>query len=453
MAEENELWDDLLEAAEAGDAEALASQLDQAEEGDGAHALAHLEAEDRAKVLGALPVEQAADLLEELPEQQAAEAVEVLPAEDAADILEAVHSDDRADIVGHLPDATAEAILEAAEPEAAESLRAILRYPEDSAGGRMITEYVAVPASATVRELVGHLQENAERYSDYSVQYVYALGVRGELLGVLPLRGLLLARPEVSLASLMIPSPITLLATAGLSEIFEAFEHNHFLGIPVVDETDRMVGILLREDVDEARLESVQADQRKARGIVGGEELRSMPVLHRSRRRLAWLSINIFLNLIAASVIAAYEETLAAVITLAMFLPIISDMSGCSGNQAVAVSLRELTLGVLKPKEYLRVWWQEASVGCLNGLVLGTLIGGVAWFWKGSLVLGVVVGAALALNTLVAVSIGGIVPLLLRRFGFDPALASGPILTTVTDMCGFFLALSFATLSLAQLTA
>jgi magnesium transporter len=189
----------------------------------------------------------------------------------------------------------------------------------------------------------------------------------------------------------------------------------------------------------------------KTQGIVSGEEFRSMPVLRRARRRLAWLSANIVLNIVAASVIAMYQDTIAAVIALAVFLPIISDMSGCSGNQAVAVSMRELTLGLLRPSEFLRVWRKEAAVGLLNGLALGLLIGVVAWAWKGNWVLGLVVGGAMMLNTLVAVSIGGTVPLALRRMGIDPALASGPILTTVTDMCGFFLLLSIAAALLPRL--
>ncbi len=138
-------------------------------------------------------------------------------------------------------------------------------------------------------------------------------------------------------------------------------------------------------------------------------------------------------------------------IALAVFLPIVSDMSGCSGNQAVAVSMRELTLGVVNVRDVMRVWWQEAQVGLINGLALGVLLGLAGYLWKGNVMLGIVVGGALAINTLVAVSLGGTVPLLLKRYGADPAVASGPILTTVTDMCGFFLVLGFATLALPYL--
>ena len=158
------------------------------------------------------------------------------------------------------------------------------------------------------------------------------------------------------------------------------------------------------------------------------------------------------LNVIAASVIAAYQETIASVIALAVFLPIISDMSGCSGNQAVAVSMREMALGMVKPHELLYVWLKEVSLGMLNGAALGLLLGAVAYLWKGNAVLGLVVGGALTINTMVSVSIGGTVPLILKRLKMDPALASGPILTTVTDMCGFFLVLSFATAALSWLT-
>ena len=176
-----------------------------------------------------------------------------------------------------------------------------------------------------------------------------------------------------------------------------------------------------------------------------------MPLRLRSFRRLSWLSINIVLNVIAASVIALYQDTLASVIALAVFLPIISDMSGCSGNQAVAVSMRELALDLIRPWEFFRVLYKEALVGLINGVILGMLLGTIALLWKGNPVLGLVVGMALALNTIVAVCLGGTIPLLLRGIGQDPALASGPILTTITDMFGFFLVLSFASAVLPYL--
>lgn len=177
-----------------------------------------------------------------------------------------------------------------------------------------------------------------------------------------------------------------------------------------------------------------------------------MPLYKRSGKRLSWLTLNIGLNILAASVIALYQDTLAAVIALAVFLPMVSDMSGCSGNQAVAVSLRELALGVLRPGEIMRVAFKESSLGMVNGIILGLLLGGVVYVWKGNLFLSGVIGIALAGNTIVAVTMGGVLPLVIKRIGIDPALVSSPLLTTVTDMCGFFLVLSLASAVLPYLT-
>lgn len=443
-------WRRLVQLAEAEDPADLIAHVDTLSDMDRVHDFARLSAEERGLVLTRLSPEDAAEVVEALPPAYAAEAFEELLPADAADILEELASDDQADLLARLDPEDAEAILSEAEAATATAVRELLQYAPDTAGGRMVTEFVAVPETASASDVVAQMQANAELYADYIVQYVYAVKESGELAGVVPLRDLLLAPPRRLVATLMIPDPVRVLASARMEELFEIFDNNAFLAVPVVDEENRLIGVVLREDVDEARVDRADSDALKARGIVGGEELRSLPLLMRSGRRLAWLSINIVLNVLAASVIAFYEDTLQAVIALAVFLPIISDMSGCSGNQAVAVSLRELSLGVTRPSEIGRVLFKESSVGLLNGVSLGVMLGGLAWFWKGSAMLGLVVGGALALNTIVAVCIGGSVPLIVRRLGFDPALASGPMLTTVTDLCGFFLVLSFASLALAR---
>jgi magnesium transporter len=177
---------------------------------------------------------------------------------------------------------------------------------------------------------------------------------------------------------------------------------------------------------------------------MSGEEVRSLPFFERANKRLSWLSINVILNIIAVSIIAFHQNILEQVVTLAIFLPIISDLSGCSGNQAVAVSIRELSLGLIQKGEFLHVLRKEATVGLFNGLILGLIVGGITWYWKNDLLLGAVVTGALFVNTVVAVALGGTIPLLLKNIKIDPALASGPMLTTVTDMCGFFVALKLA---------
>lgn len=448
---ESQRWERLAELALASDREGLANELDGMSEADRIHAFGRISVEDRGRVLALLDPVQAADLLESVPDLHAGQAVEELEPGVAADILEELPSNEGADLLGQLETGAAEAILAETESEVAANVRNLLQYPSDTAGGLMITEFVVVPEWGTAQDVIDHMRDEVERYADYPVQYVYAVAAGGELRGVLPLRDLLLARRGRTVDSLMVRDPVSVKDSTPLQEVIDAFESHDYVGFPVVDEAGVLVGVLLREDVDEARADRADADALKARGIVGGDELRSLPLLLRSRRRLAWLSINIVLNILAASVIAMYEDTLQAVIALAVFLPIISDMSGCSGNQAVAVSLRELDLGVTKTDEIARVLFKESALGLVNGAVLGVLIGFAAWAWKGNLALALVVGGSLALNTVIAVCIGGAVPMVLRRAGVDPALASGPMLTTITDMCGFFLVLSFATLMLSRL--
>jgi magnesium transporter len=444
-------WITLLEQARAGDGPGLQATLEDLSEPDRVRSFARLSPAERGEVLACLPSDLAARVLEQIPHVQGARALRTLAPAVAADLVRELASDERADILGRLHRSDVDAILAAADPDTAADARALLRFAPNTAGGLMVTEYVAVPEAATAEDVVATLRANAEVYSHHVAQYVYVVGNRGELVGVLRLRDLLLAPGGLPITAVMIRDPVSVRVDAALPELFELFDQNPYVGVPVVDAAGVLVGMLLREDVDEARVDRAEAAEMKARGIVGGEELRSAPVLLRSRRRLAWLTLNILLNLLGASVIAYFEDTLQAAIALAVFLPIISDMSGCSGNQAVAVSLREMSLGVTRPDDLARVLFKESVVGILNGIALGLMLGLLAWVWKGNAVLGLVVGLALGLNTLVAVCLGGSIPLLVRRLGFDPALASSPMLTTITDMCGFFLVLSMATLALSRL--
>jgi len=412
-------------------------------------ALLRLDPAQRQLVLTTLSPTEAAEIMEEIPGEHAAGFMEQLSAGDAASIVDAMESAEQADLLAGMHKKEAEAILARMDPQRAADARELIRYPPDVAGGLMVTEFLAYPETALVRDVLDGLSEWVEKRPDEEA-HVYVVSASGILIGGLDLAGLVLSRRTVPLSEI-VRRPRFVSVNATLDELDNLFECHQLAFVAVVDERQKLLGILRRDDLNQALQERADADYLKSQGIVGGDEIRALPVLTRSRRRLSWLSLNIFLNIIAASVIALYEDTLSAVIALAVFLPIVSDMSGCSGNQAVAVSMRELSLGIVKPYEVARVWLQEISVGLINGVVLGFLIAAAAWLWKGNIYLGLVVGCALAVNTMIAVSLGGAVPLVLKHFKIDPAVASGPILTTVTDMCGFFLVLALATLMLPKL--
>ena len=441
---------EMLRALIASDRAAIDGYLATLSGTDVVRAMFLLNEDERQAVLVAIEPETAAEFIEDVPDEVAADLIEALPVDDAASIVTALPKHEQADVLQEVEEEDLDRILDAMAPERAAEARQLMRYPAESAGGLMVREYLVFPPAATARTVLETITGGERDLSRHLLQYAYVVDLRGRLIGIARSRDLVAVPPACPLAEVM-HRPTVVNAGADLATVHACLEEAEVRSLPVADDAGIMLGVVERSQVDDALVERAADEHLRSQGIVGGDELRSMPLGMRSRRRLSWLSINIVLNLISVSVIAAFEQTLATVIALAVFLPVVSDMSGCSGNQAVAVSMRELSLGVASPRDVLRVWWQEAKVGLPNGLALGVLLGAAAWIWQGSAALGAVVATALAANTVVAVSIGGTVPLLLKRLGVDPAVASGPVLTTVTDMCGFLLVLGLATLAIGWL--
>ena len=446
-------WELLRQMIALGDADLLAAFLDRLGPAEMARAISRLDHDDRNRLFILLNPAEAADVIEDVSDAQALDLIDQLPPDQAAAIVDELESDRQADLLGELDDDDAAAILDRMAPAEAEHTRQLLNYSPDTAGGIMVTEYVAYRHDQSVTQVLSDLQANHKQYADYDVQYVYVTDASGNLVGVLRMRDLLFTPPATPLDEVMIKKPLYVRSDAPLDELQHFFDHHHLFGVSVVDEQGRLVGVVQQAALEEASTKRADRQFLDVSGIIGGEEFRSMPLWHRCRRRMSWLSINIVLNMIAAAVIAVHQETLQAAIVLAVFLPMISDMSGCSGNQAIAVSIRELTLGLIRPHELLRVLAKEAGVGLLNGLALGLVLGGLAMLWNGNLFLGLVVGSALAANTVVSVLLGGVLPLILKSRRLDPALVSGPILTTITDMCGFLMVLSFAQAVLPHLSS
>jgi len=439
-----EHWEVLKEIVDAREVDRLNTYLDNLSSGDTARAISRLDEETQNKLLVLLDPEDAANLIEDLPEAQAADLIDDLPDEQAAAIVEEMPSDQQADLLKALPHEEAEGILKEMDPEEAQDARFLMNYPTDAAGGIMVTEYLQYSINFSVRGVLDDLRNHAETYSHYDVLYAYVVDEQDRLAGVVRLRDLLLAPNDTQVGTLMSPNPIKVAATSNLEELSEIFDKHEYFGLPVVDEQGHLVGVVKRTSLQEALENRADKSFLAASGILGGEELRSLPARVRTLRRLSFLILKIGLNLISASVIGIYADTLEAAVALALFLPIISDLGGVSGNQSLAVSIRELTLGLIKPKDYLLVLVNEAKLGVFLGILMGILLGGVAVLWKQDITLGAVIGVALALNTLIAVCFGGIVPLVLKGLRIDPAVASSGILTFVTDACGFFFVLSLA---------
>ena len=447
--QEHKPWKELERLIALEDAEKIDAYLDTLSPSEIARSVSRLEEDIQAGLLTVMDPEDAADLIEELPDAQGVDLIEDLPVERAAAIIDEMDSDHRADLLGDLDEADVEAILSRMDPDEATEARELLKYDHETAGGIMITEYVVYTEDSTVGDVLNDLRTNAEDYSDYSIQYAYVKSEAGALMGVLRLRDLVLSTDSRPIREIMIVNPVSVLDSTKLDDLEHLIDRYPFSGLPVVNRAGKLVGVVMRADVEEAHSERTDRSFMRFSGIIGGEELRTAPVSERAVQRLWWLSLNLILSLVAAWVVFLFEETIQQFILLAAILPVIANVSGCSGNQAIAVSIRELALGLVNTDDVLRVVRMELAVGVINGTVMGILLGVIiSVFTQENALFGLVVGISLAMNAVLAVGLGGAIPIILKRFNIDPALAAAPILTTVVDTMGFLIILGLTTMIL-----
>ncbi len=420
---------------------------------DTPYTISHLDEETRTQMFSMLAgsePEFAADLMEHFDDVHAAEIVSELEASDAAAIVDEMDSDEQADVLSELSDKDAEAILGAMTPEEAIDTRRRMRYDDDTAGGLMITEYLAYSGSMPVEQVADDLREHSEKYGEFEVRYVYATHLDGRLEGVVPMRELVMTPRGTPLGQLAIPDPDFVNVDTHVDELEDLFDRIDLSAVPVVDEAEKLVGVVQRAAVQEARGEAAEQDLAKFGGILRGEELRSMPVGTRALRRLMYLVPIAALLMLSASVINLFIKTVEEVPVLAMFLPVVSGICGSGGGQAVAVSMREISLGLIKPADLKLVLIKEAGVAAIGGVAMGLLLFVFIGLWQNNFTLGFVVGVSLPVVMVVAKGTGGCVPLVLRKLGLDPAMASVPVVTTVVDLVGFLVVLLVATLLLTS---
>ena len=444
-------WQELVALIDAGQPAAVVNFMRLLPPGDTAYTVSHVSPEQRTALVSMLTAEDpefAADLLEHLDDGLTAGIVAELEPEEAATLVEEMDSDEQADVLAVVPDEKVEAILGEMPEPAAQDVRNRLRYEPDTAGGLMITEYLAFEQTMDVREVRRDLRANRDRYDVYEVRYLYTLDADGRLAGVSPVRDLLLAPAGDPLADHTIPTPLAVRVDTELGDLEDLFDRVNFAAVPVLDEAGVLLGVVQRAAVQEAIGEESREDLAKFGGIIRGEELRTMPVWSRGLRRLAFLAPVAGLTLVSAAVVAMFEDTVQRLPILAAFLPVVAGVCGSGGTQALAVSMRELSLGLVSIHDFRRVLLKEAAVAGAIGVVLGLMMAVVAWVWKGNLGLGLAIGVAIPVAITVAKCVGGTVPVLLRGMGIDPAMASGPVVTTIADLASFLTTLGFAYLAM-----
>jgi len=371
------------------------------------------------------------EILEEVPAKVIAEGVRDLDSDDAAHIIEDLPEQEQAEILKQLP------------PSERGAVERILHYPEDSAGRRMQTEFIAVPPSWTVGDAIDHLRETAELPDRFFELYVVDEGRK--LLGAVGLDRLLRTKRPVPIADLMDPDRRRVRATDDQEAVARMFERYNLVAVPVIDDGERLVGVLSHDAIVDVIEEEAEEDIRALGGVSAWEGLADS-VWTIARSRFNWLLINLATAFLASSVLGLFEGSLEKMVALAVLAPIVASQGGNATTQTMTVAVRALATSELTDANALRVIVRELLVGLVNGLAFAVITGVAAWAWFRVPGLGIVIGLAMICNLLAAALGGILIPLALNRLKFDPAVASSPFVTTVTDVVGFFAFLTIATL-------
>ncbi len=435
-----------LRLLEAGDMDRAAAFLTELHPADSAEIIAELEPEMQAALTARLEPLELAEIFEQLDEEEMAEVAEHLDTTTLADVLDNMEPDTAADLLGELPPAERAELLQ--EMEYPEDVQTLLGYPEDTAGGIMNSAPPSLRRWMTVAEAVRFIKGNYA--SEDELYYLYVLDRFGALIGVVSLRGLILAEPEQTVEEIMNRSVITVDATADQEEVARLLSRYDLLALPVVDERQRLIGIVSVDDVVDVIEEEATEDIYHLAQVGAEAEILS-PISQSVRTRLPWLVVNLGTAALAASVVSLFESTIAQAAVLATFMPIVAGQGGNAGTQTMTVVVRSLALGEIDRRDFLPALWHEIRIGLINGLTLGLGMALISLLWKGNPWLGLVVGVAMFGNMLVAAVAGVLAPMLLKALRVDPAVASSVFVTTATDMLGFFMFLGLASRLLPHL--
>jgi magnesium transporter len=410
------------------------------EPADLADVLAALDEDERLAVVQALPPELSSQALAELPEDAHAEdTLAALSPERAAQIVEELEDDDAADILREMEPHTQERILQKVEDRA--EVERLLRYDEETAGGRMTTHLVTVRDTATAAEALEEIRRQAEEVEDF--YQVFVVDADRRLVGLLPFKSLVVNRPDRRIGEFMEDADISVKPDLDQEEVAHLMARYNLPSVAVVDDSGRLLGRVTFDDVIDVVEAETTEDLLKFGGVSPDEDLGG-GWSETVRSRLPWLSINLLTASLAAGVVYFFRGTLDRTLALAIWMPVIAGMGGNAGTQALAVTVRRLALGLIPPHLFLRVVGKELLVGMTNGLTLGAVVGGVAALLGERTLLGLVVFLAMAGNLLVAGFAGAFIPIVLERSGVDPAIASSIFVTAFTDVCGFVLLLGLA---------
>ncbi len=395
--------------------------------------------EEKADLMQELSSEDASLILQEMEDFEQAEIIRHLDRERVREILTNLASDDAADVLGKLSPEETEEMLQLIDEEDPSDFGSLLKYPEESAGGLMTTEFISLPADIPVEDAIDRLREIAPEAE--TIYYVYVVDQEGQLIGVLSLRDLIAASDGTILKSIMRSNVISVNAAIDQEEVARIVSKYDLLAVPVVDDRERLLGIITVDDVIDVMEQEATEDIYRLAGAseIVDMELTEAPVSKVVRLRLPWLLISMVGGFISGSVIGGYESTLEAIVVLAVFIPVIMDMGGNVGTQSSTIFVRGLATGEIDKSEVWPYFFREIRIGLTLGLICGVMISIAAFIWQGNPYLGVVVGISMLATISVAALIGTLVPLVCNMINIDPAITAGPFVTTIKDVTGLMI--------------
>lgn len=402
-----------------------------------------LESEDRKRIINILPIEVASEIISEMDAgMHPEELLQTLSPEKRSEIVEELDYDDATDIISQLSQKQQDEILEELNEEDASNIRTLLAYPEDSAGGIMNTEFVKVHFNMTKKDALDEIVRQSEEIENFNT--IYVVDERNKLLGLVSLKKILKAKPVTLIENLYSEDVVFVNANTDQEEVAKRMSQYNISTIPVVNDKLELLGIITIDDVIDVLEEENTEDILKISGVSEDEEL-SGTWRDAVKSRLPWLVLNLGTAFLAASVIRHFEYTVTKLVIVSSYMTMIANMGGNTATQALAVTVRRISLNDLTNKQAYKTIFKELTVGLVNGAVIGSIVCLFAYIYDGQPILGMVVFLAMTGNLLIAGIAGSSIPLFLKRIGIDPAVASSIIITTFTDFFGFLILLGLAT--------
>ena len=407
-----------------------------------AEVVEEMHAGQSAAVLEEMEPQAAAAVVKQIADEQSADVLDEMDVAHAAAIVEKMAPDDAADVLAEMSEPRRAMVLRKMDPQTAGGLGQLLRYDADCAGGIMNTQLLAMGEKQSVQRAIDEIRKQARTEQVY---YTYVVDELGRLLGVVSMRDLILASPEAKLSEVMTEEPISVHVTDDRELVIDYIRDYDLLAIPVVDEQERLAGIITFDDVVDAMDDEFSEDVQRMVGVSGVETV-STRWASSLKSRMPWLLVNLVTATLAATVVMVFRGQIEKLVALAVLMPIVANQGGNTGQQALAVTIRALALGQIGPHRVWPVVLREMLLGITHGLLIGGLCAVLAALWWGNPGLGLVIGLAMLCNLLVAGTVGAAIPLTLRKLGVDPAQSSTIFLTMITDTVGFASFLGFAKL-------